>query len=200
MSSVTRVALTGGIAAGKSEVLSLLREAGAYVLDADDLAREVVLPGSSGLQAVADTFGPEVLDGEGALHRARMADVVFSDPAARERLEGVLHPLISALAEERMSEAPPGSVVVYAIPLLAETGASARFDVVVLVHAPEELRLARLVGCRGMSEDQARARMRAQVDDAGRRACADIEIDNSGDRAHLRAQVDALWQRLSAQA
>jgi dephospho-CoA kinase len=193
---VLRVGLTGGIAAGKSVVAARLRELGAWVVDHDTLAREVVAPGTDGLAAVVAAFGDQVLTPEGTLNRGRLGRRVFADAAARARLEAILHPRIRAASHtsEERAAASGAEVVVHDIPLLVETGQAEAFDVVVVVDAPVEVRLDRLVRGRGMAEAAARARIGAQADDATRAAAADVVLDGSGTVAHLQQQVDELWQ------
>jgi dephospho-CoA kinase len=195
------VALTGGIGSGKSSVAARLAELGAVVVDADRIAREVVEPGTPGLAAVVAEFGPDVLRPDGSLDRAEMASIVFADPDRRAALEAIVHPLVAARSAELIAAAPAGAVIVYDVPLLAEslgTGRdrSAEFGTVVVVEAPLEARVARLAG-RGLAEDDARARIAAQASDEQRRAIADHVLDNSGDLDDLRAQVDALWATLT---
>ncbi|AEH09554.1 MULTISPECIES: dephospho-CoA kinase [Protofrankia] len=192
-----RVGLTGGIGAGKSAVARLLAGHGAVVIDADQLAREVVAPGTPGLRAVVEQFGSHLLGADGALDRAALGAVVFADPDARRRLEAITHPLVGAQAAERMAQAPADAVVVYDVPLLVEAGLADRYDVVVVVEAPLEVRLARLAG-RGLPPEQAQARIANQADDAARRAVADILVDNGGSLEDLRARVDEVWARLLA--
>jgi dephospho-CoA kinase len=197
-----KVALTGGIGSGKSSVAVRLAQLGAVVVDADAIAREVVQPGTPGLAAVVAEFGATVLAPDGSLDRAALASIVFSDPARRTALEAIVHPLVGARSAELIAAAPEGAVVVYDVPLLAESLGTGRdrsgeFDVVVVVEAPQELRVARLMA-RGLTETDARARIAAQATDEQRRAIADQVLDNSGDLAHLHAQVDALWRTLTA--
>jgi dephospho-CoA kinase len=188
-----RIGLTGGIGSGKSTVSALLAERGAVVVDADSIAREVVQPGTPGLAAVAEAFGTDVLAADGSLDRPALAAVVFADPEARRRLDGIVHPLVRARAAELEAAAPPGAVVVHDVPLLVETGQAGRFDLVLVVAADVETRVARLVG-RGLTEDDARARIAAQATDEQRRAVADVVLDNSGTREQLAAQVDRFWR------
>ena len=190
-----RVALTGGLGSGKSTVADLLAEQGAYRIDADVLAREVVAMGTPGLAAVVARFGPQVQAADGSLDRAALASVVFADEAARADLNAITHPLVGARSQLLMAQAPPDAVVVYEIPLLAETGRGAEFDVVVVVEAPLGLRLQRLAD-RGLDEPQARARIAAQASDEQRRAIADEIIVNDAGRAHLAEVVRELWGRL----
>lgn len=188
------VGLTGGIGSGKSTVARRLGELGAVVVDADVIAREVVEPGTPGLDAVVRRFGPAVLTDEGDLDRATLAGLVFSDPTARAGLEAVTHPLVAGRTAEIVAAAPADAVVVHDVPLLVEMGLGPQYDLVVVVGASEVTRLARLLQDRGMSRADATARIAAQADDAGRRAVADVWLDNDGDRESLLAQVDALWR------
>jgi dephospho-CoA kinase len=190
-----RIGLTGGIGAGKSTVSEALAAHGAVVVDADRIAREVVERGSPGLEAVAAAFGPRVLTADGDLDRPALAAVVFADPDARRRLDGIVHPLVRRRAGElelAAREADPDAVVVHDVPLLVETGQAASYDVVLVVEAAEDVRLPRLVA-RGLTEDDARARIAAQATDEQRRAVADVVLHNDGTPEELRAQVDRFW-------
>ena len=191
-----RVGLSGGIGSGKSTVARGLARRGAIVIDADAIAREVVEPGTPGLEAVVQRFGAGVLDGGGRLDRPRLAALVFDDPVARADLNAIVHPLVAAETARRIAAAPADSVVVIDVPLLVEAARSG-YDVVVIVEAPEAVRLERLTG-RGMNPDDARARMGAQASDADRRKVADVVVDNSGTPEALEAQIDALWAQLTA--
>jgi dephospho-CoA kinase len=197
---VIKVALTGGIGSGKSEVERLLAARGAVVVDADRLAREVVEPGTPGLAAVLAEFGESVVTADGSLDRPALAALVFSDAAARRRLEAIVHPLVGARAAAlvEQAEGEGRGVVVYSVPLLVENGLAAGHDLVVVVDASDEARLDRLVRLRGMSEADARSRMAAQAARPDRLAAADVVIGNDGTPAELAAQVDALWADLSA--
>lgn len=190
-----RVGLTGGIGSGKSEVARILAGLGAYVVDSDVLAREVVAPGTPGLLAVAEAFGPSVLAPDGSLDRAALAAVVFADEEARARLNAIVHPLVGAAAAERYAAAPEGAVVVHDVPLLVETGMAPLFDVVVVVDAPDEVRVARLVR-RGLTEADARARIAAQATREERNAAAHHVVANDGTLDELRERVLALWRAL----
>jgi dephospho-CoA kinase len=190
-----KVGLTGGIGAGKSLVAARLCELGAVLVDADVLAREVVAPGSDGLTAVVGRFGAGVLRPDGNLDRAALGAMVFGDPVARAGLNAIVHPRIRARARELEVAAPRDAVVVHDIPLLVETGQASQFHLVVVVEAPVELRVARLVEHRGMSEADARSRIAAQAGSEERRAAADVVIENSGTREDALAAVDALWAR-----
>lgn len=191
-----RVGLTGGIGSGKSAVSAMLADLGAVVVDADQLAREAVAPGSEGLAQVVDSFGTEVLGPDGALDRPAMARLVFADPSARERLEAIVHPWVRsrAAAIERTARAhDPSAVVVHDVPLLVETGQQASYDVVLVVDVPTEVQVRRLVSMRGMDEAQARARVAAQASRAERLAAADVVIDNSGTLDDLAHRVRSVW-------
>lgn len=191
-----RVGLTGGIGSGKSEVARLLAERGAVVIDSDELAREVVEPGTPGLAAVVEAFGPEVLTPEGRLDRERLAGIVFADPAALDRLNAIVHPLVGAAAAQRLTGVPDDAVVVQDVPLLVEAGLTAGWDLIVVVAASPATQLDRLVRLRGMDQAAAQARIAAQAPLAAKVAVADVVIDNNGSREALVAQVDALWRRL----
>ena len=191
-----RVGLSGGIGSGKSTVARALSRRGAIVIDADAIAREVVEPGEPGLAAVVERFGPEVLDGDGRLDRPKLAALVFDDAAARADLNAIVHPRVAAETARRIAAAPSDAVVVIDVPLLVEAARSG-YDAVVIVEAPEAVRLERLVD-RGMSPDDARRRMAAQASDADRRKVADVVIDNSGSEDDLERQIDALWAQLTS--
>lgn len=202
---MTRVGLTGGIAAGKSTVAERLTELGAVLIDADVLARRVVEPGTPGLPAVRTAFGDAVLAADGSLDRAALGALVFADETARKRLEAIVHPLVRAEAarlEAAAIEADPRTVVVHDIPLLVETGQGrpgGGFDLVLVVDAATETQMERLVRDRGYSEEQARGRIEAQVSRSQRRAAADVVLSNDGSTHDLRTSVDRLWaERLQA--
>jgi dephospho-CoA kinase len=188
-----RVGLTGGIGSGKSTVAGRLAEHGAVVIDADRLAREVVEPGTPGLAAVVDAFGPGILDESGSLDRAKLAGRVFKDDAAREILTSIVHPLIAERTGERMAEAPADAIVVHDVPLLVENNLGPAYHLVIVVDAPVETRVSRVVRDRGMSEADARARIAAQATEQARRAAADVWLDNGGTVDEVLAEVDSLW-------
>ncbi|WP_203335631.1 dephospho-CoA kinase [Nocardioides limicola] len=192
----TRVALTGGVAAGKSTVSEILAELGAVIIDADRLAREVVAKGTPGLDAVVAEFGSELLTGDGELDRPAMGALVFGDDEARKRLEAIVHPLVFERIVELEQGAPTEAVVVHDIPLLAESGRAHTFDAVLVVHAPPELRIERMVRDRGWTEDDAKARIAAQADDDERLALASHVIENTGDLENLRTQVQEIFAQL----
>jgi dephospho-CoA kinase len=197
---VLRVGLTGGIGSGKSEVARRLVAHGAVLIDADVVAREVVEPGTPGLDAVAGEFGPDVLLPDGSLDRDRLGSIVFADAGRRAALNAIVHPLVGRRMQELFDAVPPGAVVVYDVPLLTENNLADLYDVVVVVDAPVETQVARLVADRGMTEEAARARIAAQATRDQRLAIADHVIDNSGSLGEVAAQVDALWAELSAKA
>jgi len=198
-----RVGLTGGIGSGKSEVSRLLTALGAVVLDADAAARAVVEPGTPGLKRIAETFGPGVLRPDGALDRARLAEIVFADDAARARLNAIVHPLVHehmrAAEQAAVQAGGDDIVIVHAVPLLAEGGRAGEFDLVIVLDLPPETQAERLAA-RGMPEEQARARMAAQASREQRLAIADIVIDNSGTLADLDHRVSEVWADLKARA
>jgi dephospho-CoA kinase len=190
-----RVGLSGGVGSGKSTVAAMLAEHGAVVIDADAIAREVVEPGTPGYDAVVAEFGDTIVR-DGRLDRPALAKIVFNDDAARGRLNAIVHPLVGERTAQLMAEAPEDAVVVYDVPLLVESGLAAGFDKVVIVLAPQDVRLSRLAA-RGMPAEDARARMAKQASDDERRAVADELVTNDGSRQELQAQVDALWPRLT---
>ena len=194
-----RIALTGGIGSGKSTVSRLLAERGAIIVDADAIAREIVEPGEPALEEIRVAFGPEVIDADGSLRRSRLAQIVFDDPDALARLNAITHPRIAARSAELLEAAPADAVVVYDMPLLVEQGPQALsgWDAIVVVDAPDEVRLSRLIA-RGVDRDDAQRRMAAQVSRDVRLAAADHVIDNSGDLMSLERAVDALWTSLTA--
>ncbi len=191
-----RVGLTGGVASGKSTVSGMLRELGAVVIDADQLARDVVARGTAGLAAVVAEFGSDLLTPEGDLDRPAMAALVFADPAARKRLEAIVHPLVFAEIMRLEEEAPAGSVVVHDIPLLAESGRADTFDAVVVVDVPTEVQVDRMVRDRGWTREEAEARIGAQASREDRRALATYVIENDGSLEDLRARVQEVWNAL----
>lgn len=191
-----RVGLTGGIGSGKSEVAGMLSRRGAIVIDADEVARQIVRPGEPALAEIAAEFGAGVIQPDGSLDRAGLAELVFTDPAKLARLNEITHPRIGARTRELIAAAPSGSVVVYDMPLLVENGLATGWDLVVVVDAPDEVRIERLVGQRGLPEADVRHRMAAQATREQRNAAADVILDNSGDLAALKVQVEALWEGL----
>jgi dephospho-CoA kinase len=197
---VLRVGLTGGIGSGKSEVARRLAAHGAVIIDADVAAREVVAPGTPGLAQVAEAFGPEVLGPDGALDRERLGAIVFRDPALRAKLNAIVHPLVRdqmGAAERAAAGAAHGDlIVVHDVPLLAESRRADGFDLVIVVDVPPELQVERLVRHRGMTPDQARARMAAQATRDQRLAIAGIVIDNSGTLDDLDRRVAEVWADL----
>ncbi|WP_062649572.1 dephospho-CoA kinase [Streptomyces maremycinicus] len=195
-----KVGLTGGIGAGKSEVSRLLVECGAVLIDADRIAREVVAPGTPGLAAIVEAFGEEVLAPDGSLDRPRLGSVVFADPAKLALLNSIVHPLVGARSGELEAAAPEGAVVVHDVPLLTENALGPLYDVVVVVDAAPETQLDRLVRLRGMSEEDARARMAAQATRDQRREIADILIDNDVPLPELHRRVREVWADLARRA
>jgi dephospho-CoA kinase len=187
-----KVALTGGIGSGKSAVSEILEELGAYVIDSDQLARDVIERGSPGYESVLASFGDEILvDGE--IDRNKLGSIVFKDPASRSKLESIIHPLVREAAEKLARNLPAGSVVINQIPLLVETDGAKRFDLVITVSANEELRRSRLIE-RGMKDYEITHRLAAQVNDAARENVAHFVLRNNGSIDDLRRGVEALWR------
>lgn len=191
------VGLTGGIGAGKSAVATRLAALGAVIIDADRLAREVVEPGTPGLTAIVEAFGDGVLTADGALDRAAMAGRIFGDDAARAALEGIVHPLVRARTAELIAAAPDGSVIVNDVPLIVEKAMSRLYETVIVVFAALPTRLDRLVRLRGMTEEEARARIAAQATDEQRHEVADVSIVNDGSPEELDAAVAAAWPAIA---
>jgi dephospho-CoA kinase len=197
---VLRVGLTGGIGSGKSEVGRRLAAHGAVIIDADVAARAVVALGTPGLARVAEAFGGDVLGPDGALDRERLGAIVFRDPGSRATLNAIVHPLVGewmrAAEQAAVAASDGGVIIVHDVPLLAENGRAGDFDLVIVVDVPPDLQLERLVGQRGMTPDQARARMAAQASREQRLAVADLVIDNSGSLADLDRRVAGVWADL----
>jgi dephospho-CoA kinase len=189
------VGLTGGIASGKSYVASLLGELGASTVDADQVAREVVVPGSTGLVQVVGAFGFEILLPSGELDRAKLGEIVFADPEKRIELENILHPLIKARTTQLISE-QPSEIVVYAVPLLVEANVDYPFDTIITVEAGVENQVSRLMTSRQMSESDARARIEAQTTSPERVARANFVIDSSGPKEQTKLRVVEVWKQI----
>ncbi|MFC8310607.1 dephospho-CoA kinase [Streptomyces olivaceus] len=198
-----RVGLTGGIGAGKSEVSRLLVDCGAVLIDADRIAREVVEPGTPGLAAVVEAFGADVLTEDGRLDRPKLGSIVFADRERLAALNSIVHPLVgerSRALEEAAEAAAEDAVVVHDVPLLTENGLAPLYDVVVVVDADPATQLHRLVRLRGMSEQDARARMAAQATREQRREIADLVVDNDVPLEELRRRVREVWAELARRA
>ncbi len=205
-----RVGLTGGIGSGKSEVARRLAARGAVLIDADVAAREVVVPGSRGLRQIVAAFGDDVLSPDGSLDRARLGEIVFGDPGLRAKLNAIVHPLVrewmgaaertAVQAADRSAARTRGPIVVHDVPLLAEGRGKGGFDLVIVVDVPPELQVERLVSQRGMTPDQARARMNAQASREQRLEVADIVIGNSGSLDDLDHRVAEVWAELERRA
>jgi len=194
---VLRIGLTGGIASGKSVVTARFAELGAVVVDADALAREVVEPGTPGLATIREAFGEGVIRPDGSLDRPALGALVFADDGRRRTLNAIVHPLVRSAAAAIVAAAPQDAVVVQDIPLLVETGQQGDFDLVVVVDAPDDVRVARMLEHRGMTEEDARARIAAQASRDERNAAADVILENTGTRDQLLEQVDALWENVA---
>lgn len=196
------IALTGGIASGKSTIAARLGEHGAVVVDADAIVRDVQQPGSPVLVEIANAFGPDMLDDSGALRRAALGARVFADPAALAQLNAIVHPAVGAQSRRLFDAAfveDPQAVVVYDVPLLAEARGVGEWDLVVVADAPADVRVRRMVEQRGMTPEDARGRIASQASDAERRALADVIIDTSGTIDDTLRATDALWRKISAQ-
>ncbi|EPH02637.1 dephospho-CoA kinase [Propionibacterium sp. oral taxon 192 str. F0372] len=196
MVAALSVALTGGIASGKSTVADLFADRGAVIIDSDLLAREVVEPGTEGLAEIIDRFGAGVLDGDGRLNRAGLGEIIFADETARQDLNQIIHPRVRARRTELIAAAPDDAVSISIIPLLVETGVRDRFAGIILVDLPVAEQLRRLMARNHMTADQAQARIRGQATRAERLAVADWVIDNSGTPGNLPHQVDRVWTQL----
>ena len=194
------VGLTGGIAAGKTAVAARWVELGAIEIDADVLAREAVAVGTDGLSKVAETFGSSVILPDGSLDRAALAAVVFTDPKKREQLEAIVHPRVRQLAAERLSVLPPDSIVVYTVPLLVEADVTLPFDKVVTVEAPERVRIERLIETRGLSEAEARARIKNQASAAERANRSDVILNSNQSLQLLLKDAETLWKQIVREA
>ncbi|MFD9330871.1 dephospho-CoA kinase [Streptomyces sp. NPDC060065] len=195
-----KVGLTGGIGAGKSEVSRLLVEHGAVLIDADRIAREVVAPGTPGLAAVVDAFGEDVLAPDGSLDRPKLGSIVFADPAKLATLNSIVHPLVGARSRDLENAASQDAVVVHDVPLLAENGLAALYDLVIVVDVSPRTQLDRLVRLRGMTEEDARARMAAQATRDKRLEIADVVIDNDVPLEELERRVREVWADLVERA
>lgn len=195
-----KIGLTGGIGSGKSEVSKRLAARGAVVIDADKIAREVVEPGTSGLARVVGVFGDEVLHPDGSLNREKLGTIVFADPDKLATLNGIVHPLVGERVAELQSRTADDAIMVYDVPLLAENRLAPMYDVVIVVDAADEVRIARLAEHRGMPEHDAKARIAAQATRQDRLAIADIVIDNEGDLDDLETRVAQVWDDLLARA
>jgi dephospho-CoA kinase len=197
-----RVGLTGNIASGKSTVARVWARLGAAIIDADVLARRAVEPGMPAFRRIVETFGPDVLAADGRLDRAALRRIVFRDPAARARLEAIVHPEVARLREEEEAAlaARGAEIVVHDVPLLFEVGLEDAFDVVVLVDAPEAIRLERLVRDRGLDEAEARHMIDAQMPAAEKRGRADYIIDNDGTLQDLESRATETWRKIVERA
>jgi dephospho-CoA kinase len=189
------IGLTGGIAAGKTTVAAHWVSLGGIEIDADKLAREVVEPGTKGLEQIKQVFGSSVLNADDSLDRQKLGELVFNNPEKRLALEGIVHPLVRQRASELLAELPQNSMVIYTVPLLVEANVSLPFDVIVSVEAPEEDRVRRLVSSRGMSTEQALARIKSQASAIERAAAADYILNSNQPLPSLLADASALWNK-----
>ena len=193
------VGLTGGIASGKSTVAAMLGKFDNQIIDADEIAREVVMPGTVGLSKVVAEFGPQILEEDGSLSRAKLAKLVFEDPEKRLALEGILHPLIRTRTLERISQSK-SDIVIYIVPLLVEAKVDYPFDLVVTIEAGSENQIQRLVENRGMGTEDATARIAAQATEPERVAKADVRIDGALSLTDLETTVSKLWNQIQSLA
>lgn len=195
-----KVGLTGGIGSGKSTVSALLAAHGAVVIDYDQLARDVVAPGSPVLDEIAERFGSDVIAPDGSLDRPALGAIVFADPEALSDLNGITHPAIGRLSAERQDAAGPDAIVVHDNALLVEMGGAKTCDVVIVVDVPVELQVERLMAFRGMTEVDAKARISAQASREQRTGAADLVIDNAGSHDELVRIVGGIWDELVSRA
>ncbi|MDH6532959.1 dephospho-CoA kinase [Aurantimicrobium minutum] len=194
---MTLIGLTGGIGSGKSTIARRLAEHGAHIVDADQIAREVVEPGTPALAEIIAHFGAGVLNSDGSLNRSALGEIVFTDETQREMLNSIVHPAVHRRTSELFAQAPVGSVVVYDVPLLVEANSRYSFDAIVVASAPESIRVERLMEHRGMLESEALSRIQSQAPEEERLKIANHVIDTSGNINHTYAQVDALWNQLA---
>lgn len=194
----TVIALTGGIAAGKSTVARLFSELGARVIDADKVSREVVEPGEPAFDEIVAAFGPQVVAADGSLDRHALAAIVFSDPEQLAKLNAIVHPRVRQRVAERIDSAPEESIVVYDVPLLVEANLPRSFDAIVTVSAPEQARIDRLIAERGYTREEAAQRVAAQASDAEREEAADFVVDASGTLEDTQRHARQVWHQLAA--
>lgn len=190
------IGLTGGIGAGKSTIARRLSELGAIIIDADQLARDVVAAGEPALEKIFSSFGRNLRLQDGSLDRSALGSIVFSDPVQLQLLNSIVHPAVKERTKSLFSQAPSNSVVVYDVPLLVDASVDYPFDIVVVASAPESIRIERLMEHRGMTQSEAQTRIDAQVSEADRLKIADVVIDTGGEISHTFAQVDALWRQV----
>jgi dephospho-CoA kinase len=194
------VGLTGGIAAGKSTVAKRWVEQGGFEIDADQLAREVVEPGTSGAEQILEAFGAEVFQANGSLDRAKLGAIIFADAELRKALEAIVHPLVKAKAQELVAGLPDNTIAIYNVPLLVEASVDLPFDMVVTVEAPAKQQIERLVKHRGMSAAEAQKRVASQASPAQRANAADVILNSNQDLALLLKDADSLWLRIQREA
>lgn len=194
------VGLTGGIAAGKSTVAKRWVEQGGFEIDADQLAREVVEPGSFGAAQILETFGPEVFQANGSIDRGKLGAIVFGDASLRKALESIVHPLVKSRAQQLVAGLPENTIAIYNVPLLVEASVDLPFDMVVTVEAPAKEQIARLAKHRGMSEAEAEKRVSSQASPAQRANAADVILNSNQDLPLLLKDADSLWLRIQREA
>lgn len=194
------IGLTGGIAAGKSAVAQHWVTLGGIEIDADLLAREAVLPGTPALREISSVFGSEIVQTDGSLDRKALAEIVFKDAEKRAQLEAIVHPAVRALAASKIAELPADSMVIYTVPLLVDASVDLPFDKVVTVEAPEDVRVKRMADTRGMTQEEALARIRSQVSAAARANGADVILNSNQPLPVLLKDATALWRQMSVEA
>ena len=194
------VGLTGGIAAGKTSVAKRWVELGGHEIDADVLARRALEAGSPGLSQVVEAFGASVLDENGELNRQKLAEVVFNSPEKRKDLEAIVHPIVRTLATQALATIPEGSIAIYTVPLLVEASVDLPFDFVVTVEAPVDKQIERMIKNRGMTAQEANARIAAQASAAERANRADVILSSNQSLGRLLDDAEALWQEIERRA
>lgn len=192
------IGLTGGIGSGKSTIARRLHELGATIIDADVVSREVVEPGQPALGAIVAHFGQNILNGDGTLNRSRLGDIVFNDKDALDTLNSIIHPAVRERSLQLFAQAEDKEVVVYDVPLLAETENTYSFDHVIVASAPENIRVERLMEHRGMTESEARSRIESQATEETRLSLADTVIDTSGTLEDTYQQVGRFWSQITS--
>lgn len=191
------IGLTGGIGSGKSTIARRLRDHGAVVIDADDIAREVVEPGKPALAEIISAFGPQILNTDGTLNRSALAEIVFNDSAKRQMLNDIVHPAVRARTNELFEQCGDNDVIIYDVPLLVESNGMYDFDHIIVASAPEPVRVQRLMENRGMTEAEAQSRIESQASEESRLSIADTVINTGSSLENTYLQVDEFWKSLA---
>ena len=194
------IGLTGGIASGKSTVAKRWVEHGAVEIDADQIAREVVAPGTAGLSAIVETFGSDLLEEDGSLNRSKLGSLVFGDELKRLALNAIVHPLVKERTREILAALPEDSIAIYNVPLLVDANVAHDFDLIVTVEAPEDEQVKRMIKHRGLTEAEARARIAAQAKPVERAAISDVILNSNQDINLLLRDADELWREIEHKA